>query len=131
MIPGSIDDNLRFPFTQRAGCKDRFDDGRAHSLMAAVGLERLPFDRRIRTLSGGERHRLALVRALLWDPPILVADEPLSGLDPDTVATCFELLLEFAHRPGRLLICTFHDPGLNQRADKRFRLDDGRLATIS
>ncbi len=51
--------------------------------MDAVGLARLPFDRQIRTLSGGERHRMALVRGLLWDPKVLVADEPLSGLDPE------------------------------------------------
>lgn len=131
MIPGSIDENLRFPFTQRAGCKHDFDEDRAKELMAAVGLARLPLDRQIRTLSGGERHRMALVRGLLWDPAVLVADEPLSGLDPDTVATCFELLLDFAHRPGRLLICTFHDPALNKRADTRFRLEDGRLEAIS
>ena len=131
MIVGSIDDNLRFPFSQGAGCARGFDDGRARELMAAVGLGRLPFDRQIRTLSGGERHRLALVRGLLWDPTVLVADEPLSGLDPDSVATCFELLLDFARRPERLLICTFHDPELNQRADARYRLDGGRLEAVS
>lgn len=131
MISGTIDDNLSFPFAQRAGCETLFDRSRAEDLMNAVGLERLPFDRQVRTVSGGERHRLALVRALLWDPTVLVADEPLSGLDPEAVEACFELLLNFARRSGRLLLCTFHDPGLNQRADLRFRLENGRLAALS
>ena len=62
---------------------------------------------------------------------MLVVDEPLSGLDPDSVATCLELLLDFSRRPERLLICTFHDPELNQRADARYRLDGGRLEAVS
>ena len=128
MIAGTVHDNLSFPFAQRAGAEKRFDDVRAAELMARVGLERLPDDREVRTLSGGERHRLALVRALLWAPPVIVADEPLSGLDPDTASVCFDLLLGFARRPGRLVVCVLHDPAMNARADRRLRLFDGRLA---
>jgi ABC-type lipoprotein export system ATPase subunit len=127
MISGSVFENLRFPFSQRAGKGRSFERNRARQLMARVGLEQLPFDREVRTLSGGERHRLALVRCLLWDPPVLVADEPLSGLDPDVASICFELLLDFAHRPKRLLMCVLHDPAMGARADRLFRLADGRL----
>jgi predicted ABC-type transport system involved in lysophospholipase L1 biosynthesis ATPase subunit len=62
---------------------------------------------------------------------VLVVDEPLSGLDPETVAASFELLLEFARMPGRLVVCVFHDPDLNQRADRHFRLAGGRLEELS
>ena len=127
MVTGSVRDNLGFPFSLRAGRDRRYDDVRAAALMTQVGLERLPFDREVRTLSGGERHRLALVRALLWDPPVLVADEPLAGLDPDIAAVCFDLLLRFGRRPGRLLICVLHDPEMNARVDHRLRLVSGHL----
>jgi len=127
MVTGSVRDNLGFPFSLRAGRSRRYDDVRAAALMTQVGLERLPFDREVRTLSGGERHRLALVRALLWDPPVLVADEPLAGLDPDIAAVCFDLLLRFGRRPGRLLICVLHDPEMNARVDHRLRLVSGHL----
>jgi putative ABC transport system ATP-binding protein len=127
MITGSVRDNLGFPFSLRAGRVRLFDDVRAAALMTQVGLEQLPFDREVRTLSGGERHRLALVRGLLWEPTVLVADEPLSGLDPGIAAICFDLLLHFGRRPGRLLICVLHDPEMNTRADHRLRLVNGHL----
>ena len=130
MIAGTVFDNLEFVFAQRAGCEKSFDEVGAVGLMTRVGLEKLPFDREIRTLSGGERHRLALVRGLLWDPPVLVADEPLSGLDPEVAERCFALMLDFAHRPGRLLLCSLHDPEMNSRTDHRLRLSGGRLAVL-
>ena len=94
--------------------------------MREVGLE-IPVDRDVSTLSGGERHRLALIRGLLWDPTVMVADEPLSGLDADAAEACFELLLRFAHRPGRALLVVLHRRELGARADARIHLDDGRL----
>lgn len=131
MLTGSVLDNLSFPFAQRAaGDERKFDGVRAAALMTQVGLEKLPFDREVRKLSGGERHRLALIRALLWNPTVLVADEPLSGLDPGTAETCFDLLLRFGHRADRLLICVLHDPEMNVRADRRLRLVRGRLETV-
>lgn len=131
MIAGTVRDNFGFPFRQRAGRVKRLDEVRAAALMTEVGLEQLPFDREVRTLSGGERHRLALIRGLLWNPKVLVADEPLAGLDPEIAAVCFDLLLGFARRPGRLLLCVFHDPAMNARADRRLRLAHGQLKGVA
>ncbi len=130
MIAGTVGENLAFPFAQRAGKGRTFDANQAAGRLESVGLGRLPLDREIRTLSGGERHRIALVRGLLWDPPVLVADETLSGLDPEAVTASFDLLLSFARRPGRLVICVFHDSALNARADRHLRLANGRLEAI-
>lgn len=127
MLAASVGENLRFPFGQRAGRGRRFDEGTARGLLGQVGLAELPLEREVRTLSGGERHRLALVRALLWEPTVLLADEPLAGLDPDRAEACFELLLGFARRPGRLALCVFHEPSRSRRADRRLRLTTAGL----
>jgi putative ABC transport system ATP-binding protein len=131
MISGTVLDNLSFPFTQRAGRERPFAEDHARELMARVGLEELPLEREVRTLSGGERHRLALIRGLVWDPLVLVADEPLSGLDPEIASTCFDLILDFARRPERLAVCVLHDPGTGARADRRLRLADGQLREMA
>jgi putative ABC transport system ATP-binding protein len=127
MIAGTVRENLEFPFFQRAGREKPFDEVRAAALMTQVGLERLPFDREVRTLSGGERHRLALIRGLLWNPSVIVADEPLAGLDPEIASVCLDLLLHFGRQPGRLVVCVLHDPGMSARADRRLRLANGHL----
>lgn len=128
MLSGTVVDNLSFPFLQRAGRGREFGEQEATRLLGAVGLEMLPLDRDIRLLSGGERHRVALVRGLLWDPPVLVADEVLSGLDPAAAAACLELLREFGQRSGRLLVCVLHDTENCEKADRRLQLRDGGLA---
>jgi putative ABC transport system ATP-binding protein len=127
MIRGTVLDNLILPFLQRAGNDRQFAKENANRLLEKVGLGEVPFDRDVARLSGGERHRLALVRGLLWDPPVLVADEVLSGLDPDSTEACLEVLMDFSHKQGRLLICVLHDPVLCRAADRRLRLFDGRL----
>ena len=130
MVAGTLRDNLALPFSMRAGRERPFSEAEAARLLAAVGLARLPLEREVRTLSGGERHRVALVRGLLWDPTVLVADEPLAGLDPDAADACFELLLGFARRRDRLLLSVFHDPQRNKRAGRRLRLAGGRLEEL-
>jgi putative ABC transport system ATP-binding protein len=122
MLAGTLRENLEFPFSQR--CADGpVDQERKTALMERTGLGGIPLDRDIGTLSGGERHRLALVRALLWDPPVLLVDEPLSGLDEDTATVCFDLLLGHAHRPGRAALCVFHERVFADRVDRHIVLD--------
>jgi predicted ABC-type transport system involved in lysophospholipase L1 biosynthesis ATPase subunit len=72
-----------------------------------------------------------VVRGLLWDPPVLVVDEPLAGLDPDVATICFDLLLKFGRRRRHLLLCVLHDPGLTARVDRRLRLNRGQLRAVA
>jgi ABC-type lipoprotein export system ATPase subunit len=118
MLAGTVAENIRFPFAQ--GCSDgrKPDEGRLSELMARTGLAAIPQERPVGTLSGGERHRLAVVRGLLWEPPVLVADEPLSGIDEEAAVACFDLLLDFARRPGRAALVVLHDRSLAHRADR-------------
>lgn len=122
MLAGTVGENIRFPFGQRCagGCAP--EESRLAAVMDAVGLIGIPEERDVGTLSGGERHRLALVRGLIWNPPVLIADEPLSGLDEDTAVSCFELLLDFAHCTGHAVLCVVHDRALGAKAGRRINL---------
>jgi len=127
VLPGSLRWNLEFPFTLKHAGERHFDEDRARDLLASVGMDAIPPEREAASLSGGERHRVALVRALLWDPPVLLADEPFSGLDPGMAEQCLKLLHGQARRPGRAVLAVLHDPSLGSGADRKLRLADGRL----
>jgi putative ABC transport system ATP-binding protein len=126
IIAGTVGENLRFPFHQRCAGGRQLDEARLAELLAHTGLDGIPERRDAATLSGGERHRLALVRGLLWDPPVLIADEPLSGLDDEMAGACFELLITAAHRPEHAVLCVVHDRDLERRADRHLELS-GRI----
>jgi putative ABC transport system ATP-binding protein len=130
ILPGSICGNLDFPFGFRHGRERTLDRAEICDLMTRAGLGHLDLARDAATLSGGERHRLALVRGLLWSPTVLVADEPLSGLDPSSAETGFELLCGWARQAGRAALAVFHDPSHAERADRRLRLAGGRLQEL-
>ncbi|MEU6764076.1 thiol reductant ABC exporter subunit CydC [Streptomyces sp. NPDC046853] len=78
-------------------------------------------------MSGGQRQRLLLARALLADPPVLVLDEPTEGLDPDTAAAVLTDILRATH--GRTTLLITHDPTGLTAADQILTLDDGRIMT--
>lgn len=78
-------------------------------------------------ISGGQRQRLAIARAILNDPPILILDESTAGLDPVSEAKVLDQLLE--HRQGKTTILISHRPRVVNRADWLILLDQGQLKT--
>lgn len=99
---------------------------RAGELLAEVGLgHRL--HHRPSQLSGGEQQRVAVARALVVDPPLLVADEPTGNLDSETGAALIELLLDVRTRLGTTILVATHNDSVAARADRVLRLHDGRL----
>ncbi|MFP4053649.1 MAG: ABC transporter ATP-binding protein [Phycisphaerae bacterium] len=100
---------------------------RARELLDRVGLgDRLAH--RPGELSGGECQRVAVVRALVNDPALLLADEPTGSLDRRAADNLAELLLELNRDRGVTLICVTHALSLAQRMGTVHRLRDGQLS---
>ena len=101
-------------------------EGHARSLLVEVGLQERQ-DRFPSQLSGGERQRVALCRALLLEPPLLLADEPTGNLDPDSGERVFELLIRLQQRRGTTALVVTHNPVLAGRCARLLRLEGGVL----
>lgn len=91
---------------------------RADEILGEVELEGLGH-RRVETLSGGQRQRVAIGRALMQDAQIILADEPVSNLDPELAEDALELLVECSKRREVTLIVNLHQPRLAKRFASR------------
>jgi putative ABC transport system ATP-binding protein len=79
-------------------------------------------------LSGGEQQRVAIIRALIHQPRLVLADEPTGNLDAGTGEQVLDLLDRLVRAKGHTLILVTHSAGVAKRADRIVRLVDGRLA---
>jgi phosphonate transport system ATP-binding protein len=83
-------------------------------------------------LSGGEQQRVAIARALVQHPLVILADEPVASLDPDTAAQVLELLCTLARSRGITLVCSLHQPDLARRYfDRILRIEKGRAVLVA
>ena len=118
-------ENVMFPAELKGDADAR---AKAEALLQRVGLSgRLTsFPHQ---LSGGEKQRCAICRALINDPRIIFADEPTGNLDSINGAAILELLLELQRERGTTLILVTHSPEIAQRAHRVVTLKDGRIVT--
>ena len=111
-----------------AGVTGRDAHERAIELLRAAGLEeRLDF--RARDLSGGEKQRVSIARALANQPRLLLGDEPTANLDSRHGREVMELLRRLAQDQGCGVVAVSHDARLEAIADRVVRLEDGRIRT--
>ena len=99
---------------------------RAQTALEAVGLrerwQHVPAE-----LSGGEAQRVAVARALVADPEIVLADEPSGNLDPRAATALHELLVTLAHERHQTFVVVTHSDRLAALADRVLVLEAGRL----
>ncbi|MGH9279946.1 MAG: ABC transporter ATP-binding protein [Acidimicrobiales bacterium] len=122
-------ENVRLPL-EAAGRSRADADERACELLVELGLE----DRlhaKPATMSGGQKQRVAVARALVNDPPLILADEPTGNLDSHSGAAVMKLLLTAVRERGKGVLCATHDQRVRDVADRVVWIEDGRLADRS
>ena len=103
---------------------------RAGEVLEAVHLGKRRNDLPVQ-LSGGQQQRLAIARALVHRPRLIVCDEPTSNLDHETGRDVIRLLRDVAKTDDRALIVVTHDPRIFEFADRIARMDDGKIVGIT
>ncbi|MFO0941867.1 MAG: ABC transporter ATP-binding protein [Pirellulales bacterium] len=121
----SVLDNVLLP-SIAFGVSSAEDVSRAQHLLEAVGLK----DRMNHVpaqISGGERQRAAVARALLRRPRLLLADEPTGNLDVESSKKVADLLYDLPKREGAMLVVVTHSQQVAERASRRLRLESRTL----
>ena len=119
----SVLDNVLLPsvlYSRRRPPRQRAED-----LLEAVGIAE-PARIGPHELSGGELRRMAVARALLMEPGVVLADEPTAGLDEESTAAVLELLRKTAQKGAAVLVVT-HEEGAARFADRVLTMDAGEL----
>ncbi|MFN3396208.1 MAG: ABC transporter ATP-binding protein [Thermodesulfovibrionales bacterium] len=121
MMPGMIARE-----TLRIDTEDIVD--RAERLLSDLGL----YERRNHRpgeLSGGEQQRVAVARALIMNPRVVLADEPTGNLDTATGEDLFNLLIKLNKDRGIAFVIVTHNESLSKRCNRTLRMVDGRIST--
>ncbi len=100
-------------------------DQRARELLTRLGIPQ--HDALCARMSGGEQQRVAVARALVSQPDVILADEPTASLDRQTGSALIDVLLEHSVHAGRTLVACTHDHALIKHADTVWQLEGGDL----
>jgi lipoprotein-releasing system ATP-binding protein len=119
-------ENVTLPALMREGRVSPARREQARSLLDAVGLA-TAMDKRPGELSGGMQQRVAVARALVLSPPLVLADEPTGNLDRQSSDEVFVLLRRLHAERGIAFVIVTHDASLAQRCDRVVELVDGRI----
>lgn len=123
---GSVRDNILLPLhfaperRRRAGSAS----AEAVELCEALGLPEGATSAKAATLSVGQQQRVAVARAMIGRPPIIIADEPTSALDADSQNIFLDLLFAQVRTHGTSLLMVSHDPRLGNRFDRVLKMRD-------
>jgi ABC-type lipoprotein export system ATPase subunit len=116
--------NVGFPLLLEGKLSAKERDGRVRQLLEEVGLSDRA-DSYPASLSGGEMQRLAIARALITDPELILADEPTGSLDSANGARILELLRQLTRSHGTALLMVTHDADAARSCDRILQMRDG------
>lgn len=122
---GSVLDNILLPLRFAPARRGRVDNPseEARDLCAALGLPDL-LSAKASSLSVGQQQRVAVARAMIGRPPIVIADEPTSALDANNQSAFLDLLFGQVQAHGTTLVMVSHDPRLGDRFDRVIVMED-------
>ena len=118
-------ENVAMPLLIR-GMKNSAAMQQAHDILSKVGLDHRS-NHKPGEMSGGERQRAAIARALVTKPACLLADEPTGNLDRKSEQKIYDLLLEINQETNTSFVIVTHNDNLAKRMDKIYQLEDGKL----
>lgn len=118
----NLDIGLRLAKIPRRERRERILDGLGN-MGLSQWVEHRPFE-----LSGGQQQRIAIVRAMISEPPLILADEPTSELDSETTYQVLDLMRDTVNRKGTTMLISTHDPIVDEYADRIIHLQDGQIA---
>lgn len=122
---GTVRDNILLPLRFAPNRRKRSGQAtEAQHLCEALGLPPGVLSRRASSLSVGQQQRVAVARALIGHPPIVIADEPTSALDADSQSAFLDLLFGQTEQNGTSLLMVSHDARLADRFDAVVQLSD-------
>ena len=118
-------ENVMIPAFIR-GSKHSEAKARAEELLAFMGLSDRA-DHKPAELSGGEKQRVAVARALVNNPAVIFADEPSGSLDSQNKAELHQLFFDLRDKYGQTFVIVTHDEGLSQITDRCIHMKDGQI----
>ena len=123
---GSVMDNILLPLRFAPARRKRAGNAAAEAaeLCAALGLPKDTVAAKATALSVGQQQRVAVARALIGQPPLIIADEPTSALDANSQAAFLDLLFSQINAHNTSLLMVSHDPRLGERFDRVIRMED-------
>ena len=123
---GTVMDNILLPLRFAPERRKRAGEAKdaAQTLCTALGLPEAVLGAKANALSVGQQQRDAVARALIGQPPLIIADEPTSALDADSQAAFLELLFQQTSAHGASLLMVSHDARLGDRFDRVVRMEE-------
>lgn len=123
---GSVVDNIALPLSFAPDRRARVKDARREALrlITALGLPAEVLTARANQLSVGQQQRVAVARALIGAPPLVIADEPTSALDADSQAAFLDLLFGQLRETKSSLLMVSHDPRLAEKFDRTIDMSE-------
>lgn len=110
-----------------SGYKDKDKKEKALEALEKVGIDKSKANQRILNLSGGQQQRVAIARALVYNPSIILADEPTGNLDKETEAEVLEIFTKLAHKDKKCIIIISHSSVVKEKVDVVNYLKEGRI----
>ena len=122
----SVGDNIVLPLQFAPSRKARVADPyrRAEALCEKLGLPDGVLAMKAGTLSVGQQQRVAVSRALIGEPPVIIADEPTSALDETSRDAFLDLMFDQVRQQGATLLMVSHDPRLGHRFDRVLEMNE-------